>query len=58
MCVCVEGTSDEWDGFCLNHEEGQQVQDDTFWWGDVVLEAHSSDQVYEKRIATLPELSV
>lgn len=56
--MCVEGTSDEWDGFCLNHEEGQQVQDDTFWWGDVVLEAHSSDQVYEKRIATLPELSV
>lgn len=51
-------TSQNGNSVGLHHEEGQQMENDGWTRGRVVLEAHSGHQVNEESIALLPELSV
>lgn len=51
-------TSEDRNDVDLNHEKGQQAMNDSCTGGGVVFEAHSGHQVYEKRIAASPELSM
>lgn len=42
----------------LHHKKGQQMENDIWTWGRVVLEAHAGHQVNEESIALLPEPSM
>lgn len=51
-------TSENGNNVGLHHEEGQQMNYDSWTWGRVVLKTHSRHQVDEESIALLPELSM
>lgn len=51
-------TSENGNRVGLHHEKGQQMENDIWRGGRVVLEAHSGHQVNEESVALLPELSM